>query len=924
MSLLNFWSIRVCCRMPVLALMATTCLLMAGGTTQATPANKAGLEKFFGRFLPARLDACTTCHLPAKGNIVPTSLTDFPHNSFGHRLALAAEELRSKGRKTDIATRLRYIAQEDSDGDGVDNLTEILLGHAPGDPKDHPSAKELAQAPQRRAAFAKFLAEYRWQPFEPVRRPPVPKHSPALTGQNPIDAFLAQARDARHLIPRPPASRAVLLRRVTLDLVGLSPTPEELKAFEADKSPDAYAKVVDRLLASPRYGERWGRHWMDVWRYSDWAGWADGNQIRDSKPFIWRWRDWIVESLNNDKGYDRMVQEMLAADELCPDDPDALRATGFLVRNFKLLSREQWLDDTLNHTSRAFLGLTLGCAKCHNHMYDPITQEEYYKVRAIFEPHNVRTDRVPGQPDTGKDGLVHAFDADPNVPTYLYIRGDERHPDKSHVLTPGVPESLGGVFAVHPIDLPQDAYLPDRRDFVLRETVAAADQEVTTARKALDQAPSSDGKGGPAARTLAERTLVAAQARRAALLAVLQVEKLEATGDKTSAAWKQAATETTARQREAAVQEAALNLEIARRALQTAQAAPPDADGKAKMALTAAQAKVTEQAKAFATAQTALQTPLTTAYQPRALTVYPAQSTGRRLAFARWLTDPQNPLTARVAVNQIWMRHFGTGIVPSVDDFGRNGRPPSDPQLLDWLAEELMDHHWQMKPIHRLIVTSQAYRMASTPDPADARIDPDDVYLWRMPSRRMEAEVVRDNLLYVAGSLDETMGGPEVDHTLGLTSRRRSLYLRTAAEKQVEFLTIFDGPSVTECYARKPSVMPQQALALANSELAINQARILARSLTQRVGADSARFTFEAFLRVLARPPTPQEQKLCAAFLEERTRQPSPAPARASGTAAVSPAADSNDAQNRQQALQRARENLVLVLFNHNDFVTIR
>jgi hypothetical protein len=247
-----------------------------------------------------------------------------------------------------------------------------------------------------------------------VKRPVVPTHRDA--GANPVDAFLAQARTERGLKTRPEASREVLLRRVFMDLVGVNPTPTERTDFLKDEAPGAYERLVERLLVDPRHGERWGRHWMDVWRYSDWAGWADGNQVRDSKPHVWRWRDWIVESLNTDKPYDRMLAEMVAADELAPEDPGALRATGFLVRNYKLLSREQWLEDTVKHTFQAFLGVTVGCAKCHDHMTDPIPQRDYYAVRAIFEPHQVRTDRVPGQLDTGKDGLARAYDST-NAPT---------------------------------------------------------------------------------------------------------------------------------------------------------------------------------------------------------------------------------------------------------------------------------------------------------------------------------------------------------------------------------------------------------------------------------------------------------------------------------------------------------------------------
>jgi hypothetical protein len=273
----------------------------------------------------------------------------------------------------------------------VANEDELLLGTNPGDAKDLPTPEVLAQLPAKRAEFQKFLASYRWRPFERVQRPTVPKVKNPDWVRTPIDAFIAAEHEERGLTPRPLTNKAVLLRRVYLDLIGLSPTPEEQQAFEDDHSSDAYEKVVDRLLSDPRYGERWGRHWMDVWRYSDWAGWTDGKQVRDSQRHIWRWRDWIVDSLNEDKGYDQMVVQMLAADELTPDDTNALRATGFLVRNYKMLSREQWLEDTVKHTSQAFLGVTLGCAKCHDHMTDPILQTDYYQVRAIFEPHQVRT-----------------------------------------------------------------------------------------------------------------------------------------------------------------------------------------------------------------------------------------------------------------------------------------------------------------------------------------------------------------------------------------------------------------------------------------------------------------------------------------------------------------------------------------------------
>lgn len=394
--------------------------------------------------------------------------------------------------------------------------------------------------------------------------------------------------------------------------------------------------------------------------------------------------------------------------------------------------------------------------------------------------------------------------------------------------------------------------------------------------------------------------VASAEAQQTAILAMIRAEKLEDAGQKGTDAWKQAATETAQAQRVQAVAEAKRALLLAERAVRVAASGK---DAAAIAAMTMLQQKVTEAQKAVKEAEAQRIAPPTTAYKPRSTQDYPTTSTGRRLAFARWLTESRNPLTARVAVNHIWARHFGQGIVPTLSDFGRNGRKPTHPQLLDWLAAELMANGWHMKSLHRLMVTSRAYRMASTPDAADLSRDPDNAYLWRMSSRRLEAEAVRDNVLYLAGDLDEKLGGPEIDHTLGLTSRRRSLYLRLAAEKEVPFLKLFDGPSVTECYERRPSVMPQQALALANSELTLAESRRLAQSLQKRTGDDPTRFINEAFLQILSRQPTQQEREMCLTFLSK-------APVKPKDTS--------------QQPGQSARENLILVLFNHNDFVTVR
>jgi hypothetical protein len=405
---------------------------------------------------------------------------------------------------------------------------------------------------------------------------------------------------------------------------------------------------------------------------------------------------------------------------------------------------------------------------------------------------------------------------------------------------------------------------------------------------------------------LADLDLALAESRRAALLAVLHVEELEEAGKQNTPEWTPAATEAARTARRA-------NAAQARRTLFAARVAEKKAAPAAKPMAAKA---VSDATTALTKAEADLKLPDSTAYPRRNLPVYPKTSTGRRLALARWIANRDNPLAARVAVNHVWLRHFNAALVPSVFDFGRNGRPPSHPALLDWLAVEFMESSWSLKRLHRLIVTSSTYRMASTPDETDLVKDSDNRYYWRMNSRRVEAEVVRDMVFFVAGRLDLTMGGPELDHDLGLTVPRRSLYFRHAAEKQMEFLKLFDAAAVTECYQRKESILPQQALALSNSEVTLRHARILARTLHPK-NKEEAAFIVAAFERVLSRPPTEDEKTACLEFLKEQTARLT----KAGGT--VGPL----DAEGKTPAgdpALRARENLVHVLMNHHDFVTVR
>ena len=990
------------------------------------------------------------------------------------------------------------------------------------------------------------------RPNVPARPPSVNERS--VWSESPIDAFIARRHQAEGLTPQPFAEKHVLLRRLYLDLIGLPPTPEQLDAFLADESADAWGKVVDELLDSPHYGERWGRHWMDVWRYSDWYGYRA--ELRNSARHMWRWRDWIVEAVNEDKPYDQMIVEMLAGDELAPGDPDTLRATGFLARHYFKFNRNTWLDATIEHTGKAFLGLTLNCARCHDHMYDPIANREYYQYRAIFEPYNVRTDRVPGQTDITKNGVSLAFDQKPDATTFVFRRGNDKYPIEDDPLDATIPAMFGeGLFEAQPVELPVEAWYPGFREFeqqealdaagkavdakesgvkATRDKLAAAEQLVAKMRDAeqkdattpdektskADTVPAASGKqtvledqfaerrddvwsfgagdwefkdghlvqqavgaerrsltskrplprdfsatfvfritggemwksvgldfdvrdgdaaqtvylsayaGGPkvqyshrvggkvtypqdaqkalpiqagkihtlrvdavdrllnvhvdgelqlkyhlpvdrtdgvfsiwafdaaaefhsvkvdalppgtklekpskpapksdipqtladaeAARKIAEKQLAAATAALAAAQAELTSVRARIAADNAKYG-RDTAGDVTQLARAASAAEGQVKLEAAQAELATAEAellageALTDAAAKTKAVdaatkkQAAAQKKIDELAKKpHDETSTAY-----SAFGP----VYPQTSTGRRLALARWIASKQNPLTARVAVNQIWMRHFGEPLVPTIFDFGMNGKPPIHPEVLDWLAAEFVDSGWSMKHLHRLIVLSKTYQLSSSDQGAETRnleVDPDNRLLWHVNVKRLESEVVRDSVLAVSGKLDRQAGGPELDENTGLTTTRRSIYYRHAPEKFMTFLEQFDSASPDECYRRNETIVPQQALTLMNSQLAIEQARHLAKSLAE----SEEPFVEALFVRVLLRKPTDAERQTCEEFLAQQTGRF----AKTADLATFDNGPKLNVAPSTDPA-QRARENLAHVLLNHNDFVTVR
>ena len=940
--------------------------------------------------------------------------------------------------------------------------------------------------------------------FRAPKRPPVPPGA-----AHPIDAFLAAKWKQHGLTPQPPADKRLLLRRVYLDLAGLPPTAAEIESFLRDPSPTAYETRVDALLASPRYGERWGRHFLDIWRYSDW--WGLGQELRNSQKHLWHWRDYVIDSLNADVGYDEMIRDMLAADERHPTDPKKLRATGFLARQYFLFNRNTWLDETVEHTGKAFLGLTFNCAKCHDHKFDPIAQLDYYRLRAFFEPYQVRTDFVPGNLDPAKAGIPRAFDSNLDAKTFKFVRGDEKRPDTNRPLSPGLPALLAfDELKIQPVKLPAVAVQPGLRPEILdalrrqldarltavRADVVAAKQRLAAAPTDAKPAPApgkvlvsdtfaeadpkrwtpgagvwkyADGKliqrkadtgaselnghfdhpadfaatltftitgGNPyrsvgltfdvgggnevlayvsaggnkvqvahkkaggeyvypadslkaatiplnkpltlgvavrgklvnvslngalvlayrlpverkagrlvvithsataaftgfelrelppaavltepggavstpksradmeAGRDAAEMTLAVATAERDAF--DHRVAAMRTPGDKALAAAAAKAEKTVA------LRAAELDLRLRERDL---AAAPAGKKAEATMMRDAAR-------KALDGAKKALEKPGET-FTPLAGAVkaaesnaesaasrarpFPATSSGRRTALADWIADARNPLTARVLVNHVWMRHFAAPLVPTVFDFGRKGTAPTHPELLDWLGVEFAEKKWSLKHLHRLIVTSAVYRMSSSALNADAntKADPDNKFLWRQNPTRLEAQAIRDSLLHLGGRLDLALGGPSVPLGEQAGSTRRSLYFFQSHNDHNKFLSQFDDANVLDCYRRTQSVVPAQALTLSNSKLAVDAAGAVTTALEQRLGkVDDGAFVGAAFELLLGTAPTAEERATCLEAMKEWR--------------------EVLKTQKHPDPPGKARRNLIGALLNHNDFVTVR
>jgi len=658
-------------------------------------------------------------------------------------------------------------------------------------------------------------------------KPPIRPTVPAVRGAqptNPIDAFIRAKLDAAGLPHAALATREQLLRRVTFDLTGLPPTPDEIDDFVRDKSPDAWEKVIDRLLASPRYGERWGRHWLDLARYAD----TNGYEFDEPRPDAWRYRDYVIRSVNADKPFDRFAIEQIAGDEAFSGDRDALIATGFNLLGPDMTDasdqaqrRLNTLNDMTDTTGLAFLGLTVGCARCHDHKFEPIPQVDYYRLQAFFAPTVFRRDlsvATPAERKAHEDAMSSYLAATKSIRDEIAVLED---PHRSKLFEAKLSKVSPEAQAAHRTPA-------DKRTGGQQELVAETERKVVVTAAEIAKAMSADDR---------------------AKLAALQ-DRL-----KTFDAKKPPA------------------LPVAM-GLTDAPGPPPKTHVLDRGELSNKAAEVTPGYLAI----------LSTAGKPTK--AEPTNnSTGRRLALARWIASRDNPLTARVIVNRLWQHHFGRGLVATPSDFGLRGARPTDPELLDFLANQLVNGGWHLKRIHRLMLTSDAYQQSTQASAEALTKDPDNKLLSRMNRLRLEGEAVRDALLAVSGRLNLTMGGPGVvlpessaaaggSKAVPVTQDprardRRSVYLFARRNLRDPFLEAFDLPdSNLSCPKRERSTTAPQALALLNAAEASAAAKALAGRL-EREGKTEAERIDAAYRLTLGRAPTGAERERASAFLRE-------------------------------------------------------
>ena len=685
-------------------------------------------------------------------------------------------------------------------------------------------------------AEAPFTAKQRaYWAFQPVKRHPVPASSDRWV-RNPIDAFILQKLRAKELAPSAEASRALLMRRAFLDLTGLPPALEQVDAFAADRSPKAFENLVDRLLASPQYGERWARHWLDVARFAESTGFEDDI----TRPNAWRYRDYVIKSFNTDKPYDRFVQEQIAGDELWPGDFDARIATAF-NRHYPeegnnkdlLLARQEMLHDITSVTGAAFLGLTFECARCHDHKFDPIRHRDYYKLQAFFAS-IMHDDRLP----------LAAGDALGNYSQRMAEWETKTKP---------IWDQMSALLMPKRTFTP--AQLLERYPDYAVEAVKKAESSRTPLQEWMVRLLATKGTCG---------TCPLRPPPHLDPLFRNVVNKLTADEKK---------------------QFAELEAELA----QYASIKPAEIPRGIGMFDVGEKAPPTHVlgVGVYTSPGEEVEPGFLSILEDRSPKIQPiaGKSTGRRTALAQWLTDPANPLTARVIVNRVWQHHFGTGIVSTPSDFGMMGSRPTHPELLDWLTADFIANGWSLKRLHRLIMTSSAYRQSSQQRDAAREVDPSNKLLWRYPPQRLEAEAIRDSVLAVTGLLNGETGGPSVFPPLpanmpkpvggwdvdkdAAQHHRRSVYIFVRRNDPYPMLNAIDFPDSHEtCSRRNRTTTAPQALTLLNSPLMADWSRHFASRMQNLEPAQQVK---TAYRLAYAREPEPREMDTGLTFLASQT-----------------------------------------------------
>jgi hypothetical protein len=746
-----------------------------------------------------------------------------------------------------------------------------------------------------------------WWAFQkPVRRP-APQVSDARWSRNPIDAFVRDMLDKKGLEPAPEADRRTLIRRAYLDLVGLLPPPAEVEAFVADRSPDAYEKLIDRLLASPHYGERWGRFWLDVVRYADSSGFEYDLNVDNA----WRYRDYVIRAFNQDKPYDRFVVEQLAGDEVDQPDSDSLTATTYYRIGPRVRFREKnypsyrydYMDDMIRTTFQGFMGLSVNCAHCHDHKFDPITRLDYYRSMAAFWPY-VDYDHplAPKAQVEEYQRIVNELGREMTPLRQEIARIEKPYRDKQKeqqvadalkkfppdiqiaIKTPEAQRTTGQKLLVSQVlieagDVNPDDVIADANASVKARAAAKANQVFGTAE--------DYGRRGL-------KLNEADEARRAALLAKIKVieERLPAPLPVADGV----------RDGEYRLSPDGLGDS------HIPGTGRPTYDVKCCFIPTPGQKYEIPPLYFAATGEDIKADEKTFLVQPGFLSVLtngtpPAAahppnrtdylSSGRRRALAEAIASRDNPLTARVMVNRIWGWHFGRGIVATPGNFGKMGTLPSHPELLDWLATEFVRQGWSVKQMQRLIMTSETYKLASGfYRPGDVESDPTDVYLWRFPVRRLEAEIIRDLTLSASGNLNMEAGGPPFFPSIPVSVRadqprgiweltkegpatwRRGVYAYVKRGLKYPMFEVYDEPDLNvTCERRAVSTVPTQALTMLNNEFVLIQANHFADRVWKEAGSDPEKQVKTMYRIAFSREPTQNELKSNMAFIRKQRAQ---------------------------------------------------